>query len=228
MPDTGISFGDDDEIGWETVNNPGPRAIGASLVLLYRDPTKSYKSIVIYDGGFTKRAFSSMTQPLKGWYQASGPANPAAKMTMIVGDGRPFLSEKVLFNGQLLATNPFISANGAKWDNTLFNLTGKLPPGSDQGTVKVEPHTLLSDCVSFSAIVLSTTVQDSDDDGLIDRLEDSVSQISDPAGHPLPNFHAMGAHSNHKDLFVEVGAMFANAGTTYGARRPGTLLQSMR
>lgn len=111
VPDAGPLFGDDDEGGSEFGNILGPRALGASLVVIYRDsnPAAKYKSIVIYDGGFTKRAFSTMVQPIGGFYQASGPDNPRANMTVIVGDGRPILSERVLFNGQLLATDPFKS-----------------------------------------------------------------------------------------------------------------------
>jgi hypothetical protein len=52
VPDAGSLFGDDDEVGVETGNVIGPRAIGASLVVIYSDPdpaTVKYKSIVIYD-----------------------------------------------------------------------------------------------------------------------------------------------------------------------------------
>ena len=62
-----------------------------------------------------------MNQTIAGFYQAS--ANPAAKMTHIVGDGRPDVSEKVLFDGQSIATNPFVGAEGPKWDNPTFPLT---------------------------------------------------------------------------------------------------------
>ena len=92
VPDAGNHFGDDDESAIEFGHILGPRALGASLVIIYSDATAAYKSIIIYDGAFTKRAFLPMTQPISGFYQASGPANPIADMTMIVGDGRPFLS----------------------------------------------------------------------------------------------------------------------------------------
>ncbi len=223
VPDFGIQFGDDDEGGIERVNHLGPRAIGASLVIIYRDPTKPFRSIVIYDGGSTKRALATMTQPLQGFYQSSTLADPIASLSMVVGDGRPFLSEKVLLsktsssNPFASFTNPFISADGAKWDTPTFNLTGKFPRNASTAIVKVEPH-LVPDCVSFSAMILDTTVQDSDNDGLLDAWESASTSgtLVDPKGQRLPDLHAMGAHWDRRDLFVEVGAMTATPGTTYG------------
>src|SRR5262245_1910986 len=112
VPDSGHFYArdDDDEADWEQPNEIGPRAFGASLVIVFRDPRQPLKSIVIYDGGHTKRMFDSLVQPIKGFYQASS-ANPVTKMTHIVGDGSRFLSEKVSFNGtQLVPVNPFMGA----------------------------------------------------------------------------------------------------------------------
>ncbi len=217
VPDAGNLFGDDDEGGIEVGNILGPRAIGASLVVIYSIPSSSYKMIVINDGGFTKRAFSTMIQPIRGFYQASN--NPTANMTMIVGDGRPILSEKVLFNGLQVGTNnPFNSADGPKWDNRKFTLTAQHLPGGtlDQPNppiVRVEPHTLLSDCLTFSAIIFSTTVKDSEDngkgDGIIDIVESQNSTpLRDPNGQTLPNFWDMGARPTQRDVFVEIGALW--------------------
>ena len=56
---------------------------------------------------------------------------------------------------------------------------------------------------------------DTDLDGLPDKLED-ISGLKDPNGEPLPDFRAMGASPTRRDLFVEVGAMWAEPGTAYG------------
>ena len=91
VPDSGLEFGDDDEsAAREPANKTGPRAVGASLVVVYRERTRPFKGVVIYDGGFTKRAFASMEQNLGGFYQAT--KGGVARVTHIVGDGRPFLS----------------------------------------------------------------------------------------------------------------------------------------
>ena len=159
-------------------------------MVVYRDSTHSFRGIVIQDGGVTKPAFSTMNLSIPGFYQAS--TSPAARMTALVGDGRPFLSERLQFNGQLIATGPFASTAGPKWDNPTFpNLP--LPPGASTALVQVSPDGLLSDCLSFSAVVLSTEVQDSDGDGPIDVWESSTTTIVDPMGQPLPNLRAMGA-----------------------------------
>ncbi len=213
VPDAGRLFGDDDETCRETRATPLPRALGASLVVVYRDPAMPYSAVVIVDGAYTKRALAKMVQPITGFFQASL-TTPAAKMTHIVGDGRWFLSEQVLLGTQLIARNPYVSADGAKWDNPTFaNLP--LPAGADSTTVTVDRHGLLSDCVTFSAMVFRTTVQDADGDGLIDRWETSPPPL-DPNGNALPDLGAMGASPDHKDLFVKIGYMDAAEGTMYG------------
>ena len=62
------------------------------------------------------------------------------------------------------------------------------------------------ECLSWAAIIFSTTVMDTDSDEIPDKLED-VSGLKDPNGEALPDLWAMGASSTQKDLFVEIGAM---------------------
>jgi len=217
VPDFGTSFPDTDEGGTEPGGEACPRAIGASLVVVFRDPTSSFRGIVIHDGGVTKHAFATMNLSIGGFYQAS--TYPAARMTAVAGDGRPFLSERLKFNGQLIATNPFSSTAGPKWDNPTFaNLP--LTPGASTAAVQIAPNGLLSDCVSLSAVVLSTEVQDSDGDGLIDVWESSDTTILDPNGQPLPNLKAMGADPDQRDLFVEIGYMYTEGDPSAGTGAP--------
>jgi hypothetical protein len=214
VPDSGIYFGDDDE-GRQERDGNGPRAVGASLVVVYRDPRQLVeKAVVIYDGVHTKRAFLPMTQTIEGFYQAAL-TSPQAKMTHIVGDGRPFFFERVRLNGQVIAINPFVSSAGPKWDNITFNNLSGLE-GDASATIRVDPY-LLPDCLQYSAIIFSTKVEDSDQDGLLDLWEqDLATPLQDPNGQPLPNLYAMGARVGPKDLFVEIGYMSAGPGTTYG------------
>jgi hypothetical protein len=58
-------------------------------------------------------------------------------------------------------------------------------------------------------------VADTDADGLPDKLEE-VSGLKLPNGTPFPDLHAMQATKEHKDVFVEIGALNAGAGTFYG------------
>jgi hypothetical protein len=223
VPDTGIEFPDDDEsAAREPANKTGPRAVGASLVVVYRERTRPFKGIVIYDGGFTKRALLPMEQRLEGFYQAKN--GTSARMTHVVGDGRPFLFERVKTSGlsglatagaTQTVTNPFASAQGPKWDNWTTSLT--LAPANSSAVVNgarvvVEPLTLLSDCVSWSAMILSTPVQDQDNDSLLDVWETS-SSLTDPNGVALPRLGGpggMGASPRRKDLFIEIGYMYTD------------------
>jgi len=214
VPDSGhFHANDDDEDDREMPGEIGPRAFGASLVIVYRDPRLPLKSIVIYDGGHTKRMFDAMIQPIRGFYEAST-MNPVAKMTHIVGDGSRFLSERVFVDNTLVAVNPFAGSSGLKWDNPTFNVV--LPGDAASALVKVDRNGLFSDCLSWSAIIFSTTVQDTDGDGLLDIWESSAATLHDPNNKPLPNLHAMGADPNVKDVFADVGYMYALPGTSYG------------
>ena len=67
-------------------------------------------------------------------------------------------------------------------------------------------------------MVLSTNVQDTDGDGLLDVWENgpAVMDVSDPTDRLLPNLGAMGAHPEVKDVFVEVGYLHADQPTVYG------------
>lgn len=220
VADAGRFFGDDDETCRESKPSPLPRALGASLLVVYRDPSEPLSAVVIYDGAYTKRAFGKMIQPITGFYEASRGTPAAARMTHIVGDGRPRLLERVFLGNESIARNPYVGDNGTVWDNATFDISGKLPAGADSTTVTVDRLGLLSDCLTFSAVVFKTTVQDADEDGLVDRWETSPPP-SDPNGKALPDLEAMGANPDHKDLFVQIDYMYAAAGTsTAGQPRP--------
>jgi hypothetical protein len=206
--------------------NQVPATAGASLVVLYRDTRDDadpltagqqrpkLRSVVIYNGGWTMdQSTDFMSQKLKGFYQAST-SNVIAKMTHIVGDGQANFGEQVLFNNSIIEPNPgpFAGLAGGPssdpaWDNwTKYDL--QLPAGASEATVRVDHGSFTPfDCLSWGAIILSTTVQDTDDDGLLDAWESQQSsgKLSDPNGVVLPDLYAMGARPNKKDVFVEIG-----------------------
>ena len=98
--------------------NGAPLTEGASLVLVYRHPAYSFKSIVIFDGAQTMDNHDDlMSLDLYGFYQASGAEQ---KITHIVGNGQAKFGEILMFNGQTLATDPF--SNG--WDDATYNVSG--------------------------------------------------------------------------------------------------------
>ena len=195
-----------------------PLALGASLVVIYRQPTLPLSAIVLYDGGYTlDNSTGQMFQTIGGFYQ---PVNPAvAKLTHIVGGGQMNKSETLLFDvgstaTSTLETNPFRSSLGASWDNPTFIVAlGSSPETVTAITTGVSPS---EDCLTWGAVIFKTEVKDTDHDGLLDIWESSDEPILDPNGQALPNLKAMGADPYVKDLFVEIGYMKTDAETTYG------------
>ncbi len=179
----------------------GVEAIGASLVVVYRDPSLPLSAIVLYDGAYTMgQAVESMALTSDGFYDAGNDA----KLTHIVGSGQSNKSENLTYNGTRIAVNPFASTAGPKWDNPTFTLAAD--PSRRTVTTGVDHDGFNSfDCLTWSAVVYRTTVKDSDADGLLDMWESSPTPLTDPFGRTLPHLAAMGASPTVKDVFLEIG-----------------------
>src|SRR5688572_10434979 len=211
--------------------NQVPQSAGASLLIVYRDPAQPLTKVVVYDGIYVEAPGAGMAQAIGGFLQSS--LVKSARLTHIVGSGAPNASEQLRFTGAgspvLLATNPFAAASHSSsdrgWSNPTFDVSPQMP-GTDTGdgfgeqvaTSVTHGNSSPYDCLSWAALVFSTSLRDTDLDGLVDKLEDG-SGFKDPNGNALPDLHAMGARSDHKDLFVEVTRMVAAPGTTYGSDR---------
>ncbi len=198
--------------------NGTPNALGASLVVIYRnpDPLTPLNAIVIYDGGYTlDNGTPMMSQNIAGFYD---PADAEGKMTHIVGSGQANKAERLLVDGNVVIINPFRASQGPDWDNYTFATSPASGPSLITSVDDVGIGS--SDCLSWGAIIFRTEVQDTDEDGLLDRWE--LEQLTDPNGLPLPNLAAMGANPEHKDIFVEVGYMETTGEVTYGGEtEPG-------
>ena len=209
--------------------NQIPESAGASLFVAYRVPTDPLRKIVIYDGIYIKPDVSvDVEQTLQGFYLAA--SDPSARLTHVGGSGQPNNNDKILFNGTEVLSDPFNSSGTASqrgWVNRTVEISNSLmtpahlpsgPYGQTATTVvKHQPPNGGYDCISWGAMIFSTAVADNDGDGLPDGLEDAVNGLKDPDGEDLPNLNAMGADSNQKDFFVEVNAMKADPGTSYGS-----------
>jgi len=195
--------------------NTAPQALGATLVLIYRvlNPPTPLNAIVLYDGSYAPGNGAQVTsQSIAGFYQPA--LNPAAKITHIVGNGQANKGETAFFQGNKLdslytasfgANAPAFPGVYGTWDNPTWRVgqyvNGSVPGFDPSVTTSVTPSATGSGCVSWGAMLLSTTVQDSDGDGLLDVWENNNGYTDAVSGKliALP-----GANSQVKDLFVEI------------------------
>ena len=204
-------------------------------------------SIAIYDGSYSMdNSTQMMTQTIQGFYQASN-TSPIASITHIVGNGSTKSERLLLATGNVasdipanfIADNPFqgaasLPSSDPAWDNRTFNVSSHVAAGTTLPvTTRVTHVGNPFDCLTWGAVIFNTTVQDTDYDGLVDAWESSASSLYSPSNLdpttgapltgslPLPNLHNMDADPNVKDLFVEIGALKATAGTTYGPLTSG-------
>ena len=190
--------------------NGAPIALGASLVVIYRvlSPAVPLNAIILYDGVYApSNAGQNTSQNLIGFYQPA--ASPVSKLTHIVANGQPNKGELVSLNSPLQplpslygALPPFPGVYGS-WDNPTWVLShyGYVKTTDTSETTSVVPSATNSGCVSWGAMILSTTVQDTDKDGLLDVWENNSGFTDAVSGQwvALP-----GANANKKDLFVEL------------------------
>jgi hypothetical protein len=224
------------EVRLPSAGNSAPLTLGATLVVIYRipsipgQPSVPLNSIVIYDGDYGQSTTQlNMTQQLQGFYDADH--NTVSKLTHIVGSGQSNKFQTVYLGS---GTNkpvalPFPYGNRlpafpgwyGTWDNPTwkFDSSSKNPSNpiledSSTATTQVVPSSSMQGCVSWGAVIMSTTVKDTDNDGLLDSWENNkgycdasvnsgkCNGLGDPAWVDLPN-----ADPSHKDVFLQYDYM---------------------
>ena len=200
-------------------NGSTPIALGASLVVIYRDPALPLNAIVIYDGSWAMdNSTHGMTQAIEGFYDPA--PGVTGSLTHIVGSAQANKSENLKVNGfpvgpgngVNLFTGLTASAEQA-WDNVTVATPN--PGALDVLTTSVDSVGIPNhDCLTWSAIIYRTEVNDPDEDGYLSAWETNAGELADPNGVPLPPLALMGANPNRKDLFVEIGYMRTFAATS--------------
>ena len=124
------------------------------------------------------------------------------------------------------ANQPFVGAQGPNWDNLTIPITLQ----SQDTSVSIRSHVSggNSNCLSWSAILTSTNVQDSDGDALLDLWESrglhrntqtnpaTFGTCSDYPSEPCVSLPAMGAKNGVKDIFLQVDWMSGKGYVTGG------------
>ena len=78
--------------------NQVPESAGATLVIVYVDPSEPLRKIVFYDGRYRQPDLNTpMVQTLQGFYK-SALTNKSAKLTHIVASGQPNNKDRIFFN----------------------------------------------------------------------------------------------------------------------------------
>ena len=237
--------------------NTTPTALGATLIIIYRilAPDVPLKAVVIYDGAYApSNTAQIVSQQIQGFYQAgTDQTTSVAKITHIVANGQSNKNEQVYLSnysstGQVVhstllpslygANPPFPGIYNGSWDNptwfpnnypTTPSANSAVQPNESSETTLVVPSASNKGCVSWGAVVLSTTVQESDLDGLLNIWKTNQGYCDAAANRGMSNQGACnvgdvtdpnwvdlsGSSSGQKDVFLQVDYMCsANADGT--------------
>ena len=214
--------------------NSTPLTLGATLVVIYRvsagegGPSVPLNAIVIYEGdhGQTNTQLT-MTQQMQGFYDADG---GQVRLTHIVGSGQSNKFENVFLGKDQNTLTKLSSLYGKNlpafpgwygtWDNPTWTLNGASNPlipagGTPLGSAitQVVPAPSMSGCVSWGAVIMSTTVNNGDNDGILDSWKNdqgycdyltnpSCGGSTDNGWIPLP-----GATKGEKDIYLQYDYM---------------------
>jgi len=235
-------------------DNKNAALLGASMVIIYRilSPDVPLKAVVIYDGAYApSNSALTTTQKLQGFFQPGDQLGSVSKFTAIVANGQSNKNEQVFLNsydsaGNLLHSTtltslygksvpPFPGTYNGSWDNPTWfpnnystPLNSAIQATDTSESVVVVPSSSNKGCVSWGAAVLSTTVQHSQNDGILDVWKTNqgycdpranlglTSQGTCPLGNKDSNWVDLtGASANQKDVFVQLDYMCsANADGT--------------
>jgi hypothetical protein len=227
VPDTSyqVSLADSGSNG-----SGAPLTLGATLVIVYRALDKSVplNAIILYDGAYAPSNSSlTMSQTMQGFYEPTS-GGAAGKLTHIVGNGQSNKLEQVYFGANPLPSlypnlPPFPGIYNGSWDNPTWTVSPYINSTDTQETTSVVPNTSNSGCVSWGATIFSTTVQNSDQDGLLDVWKQNQGYCDASVNNGVcalgsttdPGFVSLaGAKQGEKDLFVQVDYMYTNSGVS--------------
>ncbi|MDP2674439.1 MAG: DUF3344 domain-containing protein [Dehalococcoidia bacterium] len=131
-----------------------PLLEGASLVVVYSDPTAARKDIIIHEGAVTFSAPPAEATVFSGFSAAAG----TTKTTYVVADGQPGLRNRTLVDGT--ETADFTPQGGGPgsdyWNTVTQDISAFVPPADTSVSVELESLNFGGyDCLTWVAQVLS-------------------------------------------------------------------------
>jgi hypothetical protein len=147
---------------WVKPGSP-PMAEGATLVIIYRNPSLPLRHIVIYEGNDEFEPWDSISVMLTGF--VAGPSVDEAKLTIIGADGQDAPDNDTVFNGNVIGLDAWDGSDpqdgpnfsyGNLWDTDTYNVTPYVHPGDTEAIVEFparsDPY---GDCLVLVAVVFS-------------------------------------------------------------------------
>jgi len=131
-----------------------PLLEGASLVVVYSDPTAARKDIIIHEGAVSFSAPPAEVTVFSGFNAVAG----ATKTTYVVADGQPGLRNRTLVDGT--QTADFTPQGGGPgsdyWNTVTQDISAFVPPADTSVSVQLESLNFGGyDCLTWVAQVLS-------------------------------------------------------------------------
>ena len=128
--------------------------LGASLVVVYSNPSLSPKTVIINDGGmlFQQQWVSTTFENFN-----AGGLPLHARTTYLVGDGTEFLEDQAIFNNVVVAgPDAFRSMDGLYWDTLTTGVSSFVTSGD---TIAEAAINSIDDILLWIAQVFSVTVK---------------------------------------------------------------------
>jgi hypothetical protein len=221
----GVTF----EVRLPNVGNQTPLTLGATLVLIFRViNSPNLNVITIYDGGFAPNTTPNftMSQPVQGFYQAD--VNPKWRLTHIVGAGKSNKFQQAYLGGgqggnqRVPTALPSPYGNGqpafpgwyGNWDNTTWVssdlLANPLQDNDDTANASVVASGGNPGCVSWGAVIVSTTVHDDDKDGILQvwKTDQGYTDVGTGQKVSLADLNDPPA-TGHQDIFIQMDHVVA-------------------
>lgn len=150
---------------------------GASLVVIFSNPTFARKRIIINDGGLILNGLPLITASttLTGFI-ATSPVQ--ARTTYIVGNGQDIVLDNASFNSTLIAgPNAFTGKDGPLWDTLTLDVSSLV---NAEDTLATATISIESDCLGWIAQVFSVT---EDNEPPIIACPANIVHASNPGKH---------------------------------------------